>query len=341
MLHMHAHAVSSRDVRYAYAAGRIRALEPRLLGRQRLERMAEARDLDEVLRLLADTAYAAHLDEVEDFGYERFLRNDEARLLDLVDALSLDRQVSDVFRMRHDFHNLKVALREKISGRNLAHMYIDLGTLDPAVIKENTGSEHPGLLLAPLAAAAEEGLEAYSRTSDPAAMDVTIDKFMFGHFLELAGSYGSVFIDALVRTWIDLANIRSFMRARFLGIEARGFQDTLFEGGLAKRADFVQTFALPVEEVLPRFAFSPYKRIIEVGGAALASHGSFVGLEREIDSYLISFLRLARYFTFGLEVVLAYALVRQNEIRALRVIMAAKEKGLSGAVIKERIPDAD
>jgi V/A-type H+-transporting ATPase subunit C len=172
-------------------------------------------------------------------------------------------------------------------------------------------------------------------------MDIAIDRFMFAHFLDVAASYGAVYVNAIVRTWIDLANIRTFMRARFLGMESRSLQGMLFEGGFTNLEDFTQTFALPLEEVLPRFAFSPYKRIIEVGGTTLEAQKSFVSLEREIDSYLVSFLRLARYFTFGLEIVLAYALVRQNEIRAMRVILAAKDKGLTGDVIKERIPDAE
>ena len=341
MRYMQAHTASSHDVRYAYAAGRIRSLETKLLGRQRLERLAEAKDLDEVLRLLADTAYAEHLDEVEDFGYERFLTNEEARLLDLVDSLSLDKRVSDVFRMKYDFHNLKVALRETLSGRDLGHLYVELGTCDPKEFAERLGSESSDRLPGPLAGAARAGLDAYSRSSDPGQMDTAIDRFMFSHFLDVAASYGAVYVDAIVRTWIDVANIRTFMRARFLGMDPRSLQGMLFEGGFTNLEDFTQTFALPLEEALPRFAFSPYKRIIEVGGTTLEAHKSFVGLEREIDSYLVSFLRLARYFTFGLEIVLAYALVRQNEIRAMRVILAAKEKGLAGDVIKERIADAE
>ena len=46
---------------------------------------------------------AAHLDELEDSGPEVFLRNEEGRLLDLVDSLSLDREVSDIFRLKSGF----------------------------------------------------------------------------------------------------------------------------------------------------------------------------------------------------------------------------------------------
>jgi vacuolar-type H+-ATPase subunit C/Vma6 len=56
---------------------------------------------------------------------------------------------------------------------------------------------------------------------------------------------------------------------------------------------------------------------------------------------VISLLKITRYFTFGLEVVMAYALMKQIEIKALRLVLAAKSGGMPPAFIKERIPDAD
>jgi V/A-type H+-transporting ATPase subunit C len=52
------------DVGYAYAVGRIRALETRLLTRERVNRMAEAGNIDELLRLLGETQYAEFLSKV-------------------------------------------------------------------------------------------------------------------------------------------------------------------------------------------------------------------------------------------------------------------------------------
>lgn len=341
MRYLHAHAASSHDRRYAYAVGRIRALEMQLLGTQRLERMAEARDLDEALRLLSDTTYSVHFDEMEDIGYDACLTNEEDRLLALVDALSLDRDVSDILRLRYDYHNLKVALRERTSERDLAGLYVAFGRFEPEMIRAAAKAESIDLLPEVLIGAAMDALDAYSRSQDPAEIDVAIDMAMFARFLSLAAGYGGLYIEAIVRTWIDLANIRTFMRSRYLGIESRTLPGTLFPGGFARLADFYETLPLPLDEVLQRFEFSPYRGVIEVGGAGLEREDSFVDLEREIDNYMIEFLRLSRYFTFGLEVLIAYALLKQNEIRALRLILAAKDKGLPVEAIKERIPYAE
>jgi len=341
MRYLPAHAVSSHDQRYAYASGRIRALEMTLLGKQRLDRIAEASDLHEVLRQLSDTAYASHIDEIEESGYQVFLRNAERRLLDLVDSLSLDREVSDILRLGHDFHNLKVALREQVSGRDLGDLYMDLGRFDPEEIRGPVKNEAldrlPGMLSLP----AKEALEAYRASSDPGEADIIVDKAMFAHFLGVAGGYGGPFIRTIARTWIDLANIRTFMRARYLGFETRMLPGLLIEGGLVRLSDFCDIYQFTLDEILGRFEFSPYRKVVEIGGAAAEKSGSFVPLEREIDNVVISLLRITRYFTFGLEVVVAYALVKQIEIKALRLVLAAKDGGTAPDLIKERIPDAE
>ncbi len=341
MRHLPAHAVSSHDQRYAYASGRIRALEMTLLGKQRLDRIAEAGDLDEVLRQLSDTAYAGYMDEIEESGYQVFLRNAERRLLDLVDSLSLDRDVSDVLRLGHDFHNLKVAIREQVSGRDLGDLYMDLGRFDPEAIrgpvKNGSLDSLPDMLSLP----AKKALEAYGASRDPGEADIIIDKAMFAHFLGAAGDYGGTFVEAMVRTWIDLANIRTFMRARYLGLEARTLPGLLIEGGLVRLSDFREIYQFALDEILGRFEFSPYRRVVEIGGTAAEKSGSFVPLEREIDNVVISMLRITRYFTFGLEIVIAYALLKQIEIKVLRLVLAGRDGGTAPDVIKERIPDGE
>jgi len=336
---LHAHSASSNDVRYAYASGRIRALETTLLGRQRLDRLAEAADTDDLLRLLSDTSYAAHLDELEDSGYEAFLENEERRVLDLVDYLSHDRGVSDLLRLKHDFHNLKVALREKVSGRERKDLYVDFGRYSAEEVASRVMDEHLERLPGPLGPVAREALAVYEATNDPGAADAVADRGMFTHFLASAEAFGAGYIETIVRTWIDLANIRVFLRARYLEFEARDLKSLLLEGGTVPLSYYTETFSLGLDEITQRFESTPYRRVIEIGGAGLEKQESSVPLEREIENNLVSLFKVSRYFTFGLELVLVYALTRQSEIRIVRLIFAGKERGMAPEAIKERIPD--
>jgi V/A-type H+-transporting ATPase subunit C len=341
MKDLRTHMVSSEDVRYAYAIGRIRAIEITLLGKQRLERVGEARTLDDALRQLSDTIYGMHLDEIEEGGYPTLLKDEEERLLDLVDSLSLDKDISDMLHLKYDFQNLKVAIRETVAGRDLSHLYVSFGLYGPEAIVGPLKADTIEQLPEPLVAAARAALEAYSKVPDPSAVDLAIDRAMFERFVSLVEGSGNLYIEAIVRTWIDLANIRSFMRARYLGFEARALSGLLFGGGFMEPAAFVAAYALPLEELLQHFELSPYRDVIEKGGAGLEKDESFVSLEREIANYMVALLRQSRYFTFGLEIILAYALLKQNEIKTLSLILAAKDRELPLEAIKERIPDAD
>jgi len=336
---LHAHSASSNDVRYAYASGRIRAIETTLLGRQRLERLAEAADTDEVIRLLSDTSYAVHLDEVESGGYEAFLANEEGRMLDLVDYLSHDQGVSDLLRLNYDFHNLKVALREKISGRDLADLYMEFGRYAGTDVASRVKDDHLERLPGPLGPVARRALETYESTRDPGEADVVVDRGMFTHFLKSADAFGAKYIETIVKTWIDLANIRVFMRARYLEFESRSLKGLLTKGGTVPLSYYTETFSLGLDEITQRFDSTPYRRIVELGGAGLEKQESSVPLEREIENNLVSLFKISRYFTFGLELVLVYALTRQSEIRVLRLIFGGKEQGMAHEAIKERIPD--
>ena len=340
MRYLHAHSISSHDVRYAFASGRIRALEMKLIGRQRMERLAEAKDMDEVMRLLSDTVYGVHLEEIEEVGYEAFLGHEEARVLDLVDSLSHDEMLSDILRLEYDFNNLKVLLREMFSGRDLSGLYVDLGKYRAGEIKEMLVNETIERMPSPLNDAALLGTEAWNRTSDPAEMDTAIDRVMFGHFLKVAGGHNVPYIEALMKVRIDLANIRTYLRARYIEIEPKSLEALLFSGGSLGLEVFTDTYQMQIEEILSRLQFSPYRPVVEKGWQALEKENSFVPLEREIDSHLVSFLKLSKYFTFGFEIVMAYALIKKNEIKTLRLILASKEKEMAPEATKERIPDA-
>lgn len=340
MEYLHAHSISSHDVRYAFASGRVRALETKFVGKQRMERLAEAKDVDEALRLLSDTVYGENLDQIEESGYETFLRREEARVLELVDSLSLDPALGDVLRLEYDFNNLKVLLRESFSAKDLSRLYMDLGKYPVDELKEALANETVERMPHPLGEAASRAIAAWTDTSDPTEVDTAVDRVMFAHFLNVSKDHNVPYLEALTRVKIDLANIRTFLRARYIGLEPRAFARLVYPGGRTKTEYLTDTYQLPIEEVLSRFQFSPYRPVIEKGASALEKENSFVPLEREIDSYVVSFLKLSKYFTFGFEIVMAYALIKKNEIMTLRLILAAKEKDMPAESIKERIPDA-
>ncbi len=100
------------NTRYGYASGRIRVLETRLLNRTGITRLLEAESAEEVLRMLSEGEYGtaiSGIQKAEDF--EKALEVEMERTYALIDELSLDPELTQIFRIRGDFHNLKVLLK--------------------------------------------------------------------------------------------------------------------------------------------------------------------------------------------------------------------------------------
>ena len=90
---------------YAYATGRIRALENHLIGTARLGRYLEARSAEDIGRLLTEDGYPAAADP------ENSLNRELETTYGLIRSLSPDPDMIDALLLAHDFHNLKVMLK--------------------------------------------------------------------------------------------------------------------------------------------------------------------------------------------------------------------------------------
>src|SRR5690554_2633693 len=103
---------------------RTRVLEKRLLSRARIDRMIEAKDIDEVLRVLNETEYSNSLAGItRGEEYEKILSNELKRVYKLMREVSKDQTIVDILALKYDYHNLKVMIKEKESGKDLSDLY--------------------------------------------------------------------------------------------------------------------------------------------------------------------------------------------------------------------------
>jgi len=76
---------------------------------------------------------------------------------------------------------------------------------------------------------------------------------------------------------------------------------------------------------------------VESGAAYLASRKSFLRLEHNCQEYLNGYLRTTNQITAGPQPVIAYLLLKENEIRTLRLILTAKKNNLDTKLILDRL----
>ncbi len=326
----------SDDKDYLYASGRIRALEGKLLNRERARRMIESRTAEEAFRVLADCGYETpplHTPEELD----RLLVQEQRRFFDMISDMIPDQKVIDVFRVRYDIHNVKVLLKSSASGGEIPDILLEVGRISPSrlipLVREMTLKELPPLL----ARAITEARDVLARTGDPQLMEITLDKAGLREMLKLAQETGDPFLIGYVRLMIDAANLRALVRLKRMGKGMSLLNQSLAEGGNISPKQLVSDSSDSALETV--FAPSLLKEAASAGAAALRHGTSLTEMDRRCDNALLAYLRSAKAMAFGLPLVAAYLAAKEMEVTALRMILSGRLAHVPPEIIRERTRD--
>lgn len=322
------------DTRYAYAVGRIRALETKLLGKADFSRLLDADGLSQALRTLAELGYPVSEEARE---YEPILMAEQKTALHLLGQLSEDEGLMELFRRRYDYHNLKVLLKAKHSQQELEHAIIDLGIVSVEDLAAAVMGDEPNNLPPPLARAMIAAESAYAETRSPQGLDIAVDQEQYAFMTEELRRLNNSFLQTWLRWEVDLLNIKSFLRIRWLKENFKSFERDMAPGGGLDVEFFRQMREEPLDSLAQMFQRTPYGKAIADGISQLKAQDSFAPLERSCDDLLIQFLRRSRETSFGVEPVVAYLLLKEFEIKAVRAVLVGKVNELPKDKIKERL----
>lgn len=312
-----------KDTDYLSISARVRAMETRLLTRERLERMLDARDNGEALKVLAECGYG-ELNTADSTGLERSLRAAREGLFAELEAAIPDGRMLDLFRVKYDYHNAKVLLKAAATGQEARHLLLHGGRYDP---------QQPEQWGAFFRKAVDEARVCLEETKDPQQADLLLDKACFTEMGLLAKECGSDFLQGYVRLAIDAANLRSRVRCARLEKDYDFLKQVLVEGGTVS-VDAL----LRAREVGEPFRVGPLSQAAQLADElAKPGAGALTAFERECDNALMAYQDKARRTAFGEEVVAGYLFAREAELTAIRTVMAGRMAGLSGDVIRQRL----
>lgn len=314
------------DTRYAYITGRIRALEARLLDKLKLERMVAATSAKASLSELEETDYGPYVSQLKDINdFEDLLSDELKRLYFFIDKWSLDRELTDLFRLRYDFHNLKVFLKNKFKEKPLPLEelpFINLGTIDPKEIEK----------VEELLEAQKEARRAFEESKNPQDIDIILDKEYYRLCVEKAEESENRFVMDLFRSEVDLINIKAFFRCRALKRNKDFFSKVFIPRGTLTERLFLEFYENEENAFLRKLFFTPYDRVV-VG----YEKEGLKGLELSCDNFLLEYVKQTKLVTAGLEVLIAYLIAKENEIKLLRSILTGKINEIPAQIIRERM----
>lgn len=213
-------------------------------------------------------------------------------------------------------------------------------TLDAALrILAETGSYSLDILNIKDSQALEAFVNTERQKLERLALELFVDHSLFEAYLYLKKNLGesyslimqtsSDFLKDFIRKFIDLYNIKTFLRIQYRKESIENLKTNLLEGGYITKIELVSLFGKAPDGF--------YRQIIQNGIRQIEKDGNFSVLERDIDDYLTNLMRPAKYMFFGPEAVFGYCLAKENELKRLRLLLLAKINNIARPLIQERL----
>lgn len=322
---------------YGQSVVTIRILEKRLLTRNRLERMIEAQTPEEVLKLLGETEYSQNMADIHGSqDYEIILKRETERVFLIVRNMIKNTGIVDVLSLKYDYHNLKVLLKSKITGKDFSSLLMQAGTIDASKFKvkfETQSNDLPQEIME----AIDEVQKDFEENHNPQRIDIIVDKHYFRNLSRLAKEIDVKVITDYVEGLIDFQNMITLFRVQKQKRDARFLETVIFEGGTISKNKIVASINDNTDTILNKFKKEKLGTYLVKGLEAFSETKRLSELEKISDNYLMELNKESKYVVFGPEPLFTYLVAKEREINAVRMIMVSKINNISSDKIRERL----
>lgn len=323
---------------YAYAASRIRAVEIKLLDRSRFDRMLEAPAAEEAFKVLTEAEYGfggGNTDNV--YSFEALLAEEMKKCYSLLSEITPQIGLVKAFQWRHDYFNVKVLLKAEFAGQEAPSILVDTGTVEKEALKRIIREREYDELNPIMRQVIEETYDVFSRTQDPQAVDLLLDKASYHQFATDLKEIDSPYLHRLADIMLDITNIKMYIRARSLNKAWDFLQKLLLEGGTIPEKIYLENSDRSIDAFINDIHSSQYGDAVRQGWELFKTRKNISGLERLLDDYIMGFIRQAKMVVMGVEPLVAYLFAKEAEIRNVRIIMTGKINRLPVDLIRERL----
>ncbi len=326
-----------KDTDYLSISARIRAMENRLLTRERRERMLEARTDAECAKVITECGYAEPEDLSAGAVNAVLSRARQELFRDLKGAVPQQALV-EVFQIKYDYHNAKALLKAEALGEDASRLLMEGGRYEPKALAEDFHRGDLSDLGEIFRKAVEEAQALLGDRRDPQRSDLILDAACYAEMAQAARESKSPFLQGYVRLSVDAVNLRSAVRCARMGSGAGLLSECLLPGGNVSPAAIA---AARAGELAKPFAASPLEQAAQLGAALSApGSGSLTAFERACDDGLTAYLSQAKRIPFGEQPVVGYLCAREAEATAIRTIFSGRQAGLSAEEIRERLRES-
>jgi len=316
------------DTKYTYALGVIRAREVKLLTDKSFEELLSTEGVEELMAALHDTDYGHFFRNVKKSEAEQTLEEYKVALYNDMTKLINNAEIMEILRAKYDFHNVKVLLKGKISEDDFTDVCSGLGVVPVSKMVEIFKEEKYSYLPGYLKKAVETGIDVYYSTDhNTQRLNFAVDSLMAG---KLTSYEENSFLNRYYKLWVDLTNLKIILRLFFLERYEELNSFALLSGGNIRKSKILEAKIESPDSLEDFYRGTIYSFLLQY-------RDSFSILERESERLLVSYLKSVAFESIGVEPVVAYLLLKDNEIKNLRVILIGKMNGVGKDLIAERL----
>ena len=313
---------------YTYAVARIRYRESRLLTDSDLSNLMASKDAATVVRLLKEKGWG---DSSSDESIENLLKAEEVKLWSFIDEIVPDRSVFDFMLVPGDFHNLKVAV--KAITRDIApdDMFVPDCTFDSGKLYDALKRRDYDSLPEFLAPTAKEAMTTLLETSDGQLCDIIIDKACLVYVYNTGKDNENELVKLYCELYVACADIKIAVRSAKVGKSPEFIRRSLAECATLDVRRLAAAASMGYSDIIAYLNETEYKSAVD------AISESMSAFEQWCDDFLTEAMKPQKWEPFSLGPIVAYIIARQNEIKAVQMILSAKVNDLSEDMIKERL----
>jgi len=314
----------------------VRVYEKDLLSPEYFERLLNADDYDEALRILDETTYHQYLEETGNNLAESLSRSLEdvyERILEISPSSLLYEYVT----LRYTYHNMKLIFKENITDVNLKHLYFSYSPFNQSAIDFAIESGHstrlPDIYVESINAAREE----YEEFQDLYSIDVILDRRYLRHLLLLAEEIGDDRLVEYTKKYIDYRNVITLVRAMSQERTRNFLNSVLSSYGSIPKMEIIDLAHGNYSDVVTYYSSTHLDKVVEQSFDEENEEFMIGRLEAAVDDEWMLFMQEGKRIASGPLPIIAYIHAKEVEVKNLRILFFAKGTDMETDEIRERM----
>jgi V/A-type H+-transporting ATPase subunit C len=306
------------DMDYPFAIGVIKAIEDKLLDRAQYAKLAKTPKSEFVATLLS-FGYGKGTSEP---NVEALIQTELQSVRQLLDALTPDKSLTDLFYLVYDATLLKALYKELLFGIPCPRQTEFSGAF-PADLLEQAVLNHDRAPLPKLFQTLLKNIDnAVEAVSDnPRLVSAAIDNALLAFAIrQLRFPKPQAFLTYLL-AFIDFQNVLTIERSKLLGWSQEAATSMLLDNGSIPKSVFLEAFQASTERYLA--SLQPYYN--EELTRQLKKNqekASVETLEKALSDLLLEQVKPFRHDAFSIGPIIYYYLKKKAEAKNIRILMA-------------------